>query len=120
MRDPKGRPRLVSRAPLPFSRRLVPSNGGEKGFACKILAGQEHCQACRSVAVPRSQCLLCVVRAAGGPCLRGKPVIDAQTLTDSAVAIAASYAAKAFGIKTGIRGRPMTQPLSTVPRCWLS
>jgi DNA polymerase-4 len=34
------------------------------------------------------------------PALRGKPVIVVQTLTDSA-AIAASYAAKAFGIKTG-------------------
>ena len=35
------------------------------------------------------------------PALRGKPVIVVQTLTDSAVAIAASYAAKAYGIKTG-------------------
>src|ERR1700751_2368546 len=35
------------------------------------------------------------------PSLRGKPVIVVQTLTESAVAIAASYAAKAFGIKTG-------------------
>jgi nucleotidyltransferase/DNA polymerase involved in DNA repair len=35
------------------------------------------------------------------PALRGKPVIVVQTLTDSAVAIAASYAAKALGIKTG-------------------
>ena len=35
------------------------------------------------------------------PVLRGKPVIVVQTPTDSAVAIAASYAAKAFGIKTG-------------------
>jgi DNA polymerase-4 len=35
------------------------------------------------------------------PALRGKPVIVVQTLADSAVAIAASYAAKAFGIKTG-------------------
>jgi DNA polymerase-4 len=35
------------------------------------------------------------------PALRGKPVIVVQTLTDSAVAIVASYAAKAFGIKTG-------------------
>src|SRR3984893_2988251 len=35
------------------------------------------------------------------PVLRGKPVIVVQTLTDSACAIAASYAAKAFGIKTG-------------------
>src|ERR1700674_161985 len=35
------------------------------------------------------------------PALRGKPIIVVQTLTDSAVAIAASYPAKAFGIKTG-------------------
>ena len=35
------------------------------------------------------------------PALRGKPVIVVQMLTDSACAIAASYAAKAFGIKTG-------------------
>src|SRR5271155_1116604 len=35
------------------------------------------------------------------PALRGKSVIVVQTLTDSAVSIAASYAAKAFGIKTG-------------------
>jgi impB/mucB/samB family len=35
------------------------------------------------------------------PALRGKPVIVVQTPTDSACAIAASYAAKAFGIKTG-------------------
>jgi impB/mucB/samB family len=35
------------------------------------------------------------------PALRGKPVIVVQTLTDSACAIAASYAAKGFGIKTG-------------------
>jgi DNA polymerase IV len=35
------------------------------------------------------------------PALRGKPVIIVQTLIDSACAIAASYAAKAFGIKTG-------------------
>ena len=35
------------------------------------------------------------------PALRGKPVIVVQTLTESAVAIAASYAAKGFGIKTG-------------------
>jgi impB/mucB/samB family protein len=35
------------------------------------------------------------------PALRGKPVIVVQTLTDSACAIAASYAAKAFGMKTG-------------------
>jgi DNA polymerase-4 len=35
------------------------------------------------------------------PTLHGEPIIVVQTLTDSAVAIAASYAAKAFGIKTG-------------------
>ena len=35
------------------------------------------------------------------PALRGQPVIVVQTPTDSAVAIAASYAAKAYGIKTG-------------------
>jgi DNA polymerase IV len=35
------------------------------------------------------------------PAMRGKPVIVVQTITDSAVAIAASYAAKAHGIKTG-------------------
>jgi DNA polymerase IV len=35
------------------------------------------------------------------PVPRGKPVIVVQTLTGSAVAIAASYVAKAFGIKTG-------------------
>lgn len=33
--------------------------------------------------------------------LHGKPVIVVQTVTDSAVAIAASYEAKAHGIKTG-------------------
>jgi DNA polymerase-4 len=35
------------------------------------------------------------------PCLHGKPITVVQTMTDSAVAIAASYEAKAFGIKTG-------------------
>ena len=35
------------------------------------------------------------------PALHGQPVIVVQTPTDSAVAIAASYAAKAVGIKTG-------------------
>ena len=35
------------------------------------------------------------------PALRGKPVIVVQTPTDNAVAIAVSYAAKAYGIKTG-------------------
>jgi DNA polymerase-4 len=35
--------------------------------------------------------------------LRGKPVIVVQTLTDTTSAIAASYEAKAFGVKTGTR-----------------
>jgi DNA polymerase-4 len=35
------------------------------------------------------------------PALRGKPIIVVQTPAESAVAIAASYAAKAYGIKTG-------------------
>src|SRR5262249_3315517 len=35
------------------------------------------------------------------PALRGKPVIVVQTAAETAVAIAASYAAKAYGIKTG-------------------
>jgi DNA polymerase-4 len=43
------------------------------------------------------------------PALRGKPVIVVQTLTDSACAIAASYAAKAFGIKTGTLVREARQ-----------
>jgi hypothetical protein len=43
------------------------------------------------------------------PALRGQPVIVVQTLTDSAMAIAASYAAKAFGIKTGTLMRDARQ-----------
>src|SRR6266851_9916805 len=35
------------------------------------------------------------------PALRGKPIVVVQVLTDSAVAIAASYEAKRLGIKTG-------------------
>ena len=35
------------------------------------------------------------------PELRGKPIIIVQMMTDSTCAIAASYEAKAFGIKTG-------------------
>ena len=35
------------------------------------------------------------------PALRGQPAIVVQTPTDSAVAVAASYAPKDFGIKTG-------------------
>lgn len=37
------------------------------------------------------------------PTLRGKPVIVVQMLTYSTSAIAASYEAKAFGVKTGTR-----------------
>ncbi len=37
------------------------------------------------------------------PALRGKPVIVAPVMTDSTSAIAASYEAKAFGIKTGTK-----------------
>ena len=43
------------------------------------------------------------------PALRGRPVIVVQTPADSAVAIAASYAAKAFGIKTGTLVREARQ-----------
>src|SRR6516165_4496899 len=43
------------------------------------------------------------------PALRGQPVIVVQTLTESAVAIAASYAAKGFGIKTGTLMRDARQ-----------
>src|ERR1700733_2059254 len=35
------------------------------------------------------------------PVLRGKPIIIVQMMTDSTCAIAASYEAKAFGIRTG-------------------
>jgi DNA polymerase IV len=44
------------------------------------------------------------------PALRGQPVIVVQTPTDSAVAIAASYPAKAFGIKTGTLVREARRP----------
>jgi DNA polymerase-4 len=43
------------------------------------------------------------------PALHGKPVIVVQTLTESAMAIAASYAAEAFGIKTGTLVRDARQ-----------
>jgi DNA polymerase-4 len=49
------------------------------------------------------------VRTAENPALRGKPVIVVQTPTDSAVAIAVSYAAKGFGIKTGTLVREARQ-----------
>jgi DNA polymerase IV len=37
------------------------------------------------------------------PALRGRPIIVTQMLVDSTSAIASSYEAKAFGIKTGTR-----------------
>src|SRR5580704_12404360 len=43
------------------------------------------------------------------PALRGQPVIVVQTPAESSVAIAASYAAKAFGIKTGTLVRDARQ-----------
>jgi DNA polymerase-4 len=48
------------------------------------------------------------------PALRGQPVIVVQTPADSAVAIAASYAAKAFGIKTGTLVREARRLCPTV------
>ena len=41
------------------------------------------------------------MRTAGGPCPARQARYRRADATDSAVAIAASYAAKAFGIKTG-------------------
>jgi len=41
------------------------------------------------------------MRAAGNPGVARQPVIVVQTPAETAVAIAASYAAKAYGIKTG-------------------
>jgi DNA polymerase-4 len=43
------------------------------------------------------------------PSLRGKPIIVTQMLVDTTSAIAASYEAKAFGIKTGTRVREAKQ-----------
>ena len=37
------------------------------------------------------------------PCLRGKPIAVVPSMTDATCAIAASYEAKAYGIKTGTR-----------------
>src|SRR6202030_2380127 len=51
------------------------------------------------------------------PALRGQAVIVVQTLTDSAVAIATSYAAKAFGIKTGTLMREARQLARALSRC---
>src|SRR5215469_10570583 len=62
------------------------------------------------MAVPRSERLLRVVRAAGKPGpARAAAHRRADALTESAVAIAASYAAKAFGIKTGTLMRDARQ-----------
>jgi DNA polymerase IV len=61
------------------------------------------------VAVPRSQRLFASCEQQENPALRGKPVIVVQTPTDTAVAIAASYAAKGFGIKTGTLVREARQ-----------
>src|SRR6202045_454433 len=58
------------------------------------------------------------------PALRGKPVIVVQTLTDTACAIAASYAAKGFGIKAGTLVRearrlcPAVVPVQANPRLY--
>ena len=52
------------------------------------------------MAVPRSHAFFASCEQQENPALRGQPIIVVQTMTDSAVAIAASYAAKAFGIKT--------------------
>lgn len=58
------------------------------------------------------------------PTLRDKPVIVVQTPTNSAAAIAASYAAKAFGIKTGTivrearRLRPDVIPPQQLVSAW--
>jgi len=71
-------------------------------------------QASRRMAVPRSQRVLCLCEQQEAPALRGKPVIVVQTPTDSAVAIAASYAAKAFGIKTGTLVRDARRPCPAV------
>jgi DNA polymerase IV len=48
------------------------------------------------------------------PALRGKPIIVVQMPADSACAIAASYEAKAFGIKTGMLVREAKERCPTV------
>src|SRR5262249_15614359 len=48
------------------------------------------------------------------PSLRGKPIIVVQMVTDTTCAIAASYEAKAFGIKTGTGVREARQLCPTV------
>jgi hypothetical protein len=64
---------------------------------------------CGGAQFPGPQRLLASCEQQENPSLRGQPVIVVQTLTDSAVAIAASYAAKAFGIKTGTLMRDARQ-----------
>jgi DNA polymerase-4 len=52
------------------------------------------------------------------PALRGRPVVVAPVMTDSTSAIAASYEAKAYGIRTGTRiwqARAMCRDLVVVP-----
>ena len=52
------------------------------------------------------------------PALRGRPVVVAPVMTDSTSAIAASYEAKAFGIRTGTKigeARAMCRELVVVP-----
>ena len=61
------------------------------------------------MAVPRSHAFFASCEQQENPALRGKPVIIVQTLAESPVAIAASYAAKAFGIKTGTLMREARQ-----------
>ena len=56
-----------------------------------------RCNGCSSTSTPSSR----RANQQENTALRGQPVIVVQTPTDSACAIAASYAAKAFGIKTG-------------------
>src|SRR6516225_2912854 len=62
-----------------------------------------------AMAVPRSHAFFASCEQQENPALRGQPIIVVQTMTDSAVAIAASYAAKAFGIKTGTLMRDARQ-----------
>jgi DNA polymerase-4 len=72
----------------------------------------EHVDGQKSGAVPVSfdlNAFFASCEQQENPALRGHPIIVVQAMTDSAVAIAASYAAKAFGIKTGIVVRDARQ-----------
>lgn len=53
------------------------------------------------------------------PALRGKPIAVAPVQADSGCCIAASYEAKAFGVKTGVRVREARQlcPQITIVKC---